>query len=351
MRKLGVSRFVHLVAILAAVGMATACNDNKTVVEVGGFGPTAPTPTGTVVTAVVVSSPTSSVTLNACPQTLGFTATVLGTNVTQSISWDNMTVPVVSFATSGVTATLVIDRAGTYVVTARTTQGGGKSGSHTVTATGNCSSGPGPGPAPPPTPGPAETRTISIEPNGGSGEVGTTQQVTATCRVNGTIVSCTPEWSSSITDRVRVVSGNPGQTVTIRYISPHSAEVCAVWEGVRACGVFTGTEASPAPTPPSPPSPPPPSPPTNQCAGASASLPSIAAKGQTVGFAINVSAGCQWALRSNNPHVVSTNPAQGTGPSAGTVTALNSGTATIQFVVNPGGAGETVVSSRVYIIP
>src|SRR3989338_4339772 len=90
--------------------------------------------------------------------------------------------------------------------------------------------------------------------------------------------------------------------------------------------------------------------PVSVCAGANASLPDLTAKGQTRGFAINASSGCHWALRSNNTHVVSTNPAEGYGPSAGTVTSLNSGTATIQFIVNP-GPGETVLSSRTYIIP
>jgi hypothetical protein len=113
-----------------------------------------------------------------------------------------------------------------------------------------------------------------------------------------------------------------------------------------------------------PPAPPPPAPPTDSgpgpgpgpgpgtptapptggsCSGSSASLPDLTARGQTRGFAISAPAGCAWTLTSNNHHVVSVNPSTGTGPSSGSVTSLNAGTATICFT----GSGVC----RTYVIP
>jgi hypothetical protein len=87
------------------------------------------------------------------------------------------------------------------------------------------------------------------------------------------------------------------------------------------------------------------------CTGASASLPDLTAKGQTKGFTINSThMDCHWALRSSNTHIVSTNPAEGYGGASGSITTLNSGTVTIQFIDNPGPT-ETVMSQRTYIIP
>ncbi len=456
-------RIPVLVSVLLALALV-ACGDKKVNVnQAVSVSPTAPTSSPPSVTGVAVSTPSTTITLNACPATITFAATVYGTGVTQTVSWEKIGGG--DFKSSGTAAALDINSAGTYIVTARSTQNADVSGSVTVTAVGNCGGSiPGPtppAPTPPSPPGPGDTRTISISPHGGTGAVGSTAQVTATCRLNGNVVDCSPRWNTTVSDRVRVEGTNVGRSVMIKFISPHAADVCAEWEpyGVRDCGTFTGTESTPAPPPApvpqcrdgadndgdgkidfpadpgcsspddndewnAPPPPPTPAatcpvtaspmsipqggtsvlswtsanattltasggwsgslalsgtrsvvlsqtttftvsctgpggsgqssvtvtvtaaPPPNPCAGASASLPDLTAKGQTVGFTINVQSGCQWILDSNNHHVVSVNPSQGTGPSAGTVTSLNSGTATIRFL-----AGGAVVSSRTYVIP
>lgn len=100
-----------------------------------------------------------------------------------------------------------------------------------------------------------------------------------------------------------------------------------------------GTVTPPSTTPPTPPS-------GGSCAGASASLPDAPPRGSSRGFVISAPAGCQSQLDSNNHHVVSVNPATGTGTYNGSITALNSGTATIRFI-----AGGVVLSSRTYVIP
>ena len=97
------------------------------------------------VTEVVVSSPTLTISLNSCPATITFTATVKGTNLTDTtVTWDDLTVPVVSFTKGSNSATLKIDKAETYVVTARSKQDKTKTGTITVIATGACPGTPSP---------------------------------------------------------------------------------------------------------------------------------------------------------------------------------------------------------------
>lgn len=92
---------------------------------------------------------------------------------------------------------------------------------------------------------PTTNRSISISPSSGSGNVGTTQQVTATCRENGNVVSCSPIWTSSAAHLVAVNSNG-----LVSYSSPGTAKICATWVNVEACGDFTAQAvvAPPAPT-------------------------------------------------------------------------------------------------------
>lgn len=173
-------------------------------------------------------------------------------------------------------------------------------------------------------------------------------------RVGANITSISLQADASADNYWRVIAGNSGAFITGSSLPPGSR--LDVPDMLFACGAPRPAPPAPPTETPSPGGPTPDpgdptGPPTgSSCTGASASLPDLTAKGQTKGFAISAQAGCRWALRSNNTHVVSTNPAQGSGPASGSVTALNSGTATIQFVSDPGPT-ETVISQRTYVIP
>ena len=95
---------------------------------------------------------------------------------------------------------------------------------------------------PPPPPPTGSTYSISISPTSGSGQVGTTQQVTATCRENGAEVACTPTWNTNNPSSVGV-NGNG----LVSYLSPGSAIITATWMGQSASGSFTATAAPPPP--------------------------------------------------------------------------------------------------------
>lgn len=95
---------------------------------------------------------------------------------------------------------------------------------------------------PPPPPPPGSTYSISISPPSGSGQVGTTQQVTVTCRENGVQVACTPTWSTNNPSSVGV-NGNG----LVSYLSPGSATITATWMGQSASGIFTATATPAAP--------------------------------------------------------------------------------------------------------
>jgi hypothetical protein len=88
---------------------------------------------------------------------------------------------------------------------------------------------------------PPGVKTITISPVSGSGKKDTTEQVTATCRIDGVITSCSPWWSSSDPSRVSVGSTNG----LVKYVWPGSADVCAQWSKTevtpRACGTRTTT--------------------------------------------------------------------------------------------------------------
>ncbi len=117
--------------------------------------------------------------------------------------------------------------------------GSGGSGDATVTVTVNGQ--------PPPPPPPSNTYSISIFPTSGTGQVGTTQQVTAACLQNGVAVSCSPTWTSSIPSFVGV-NGNG----LVSYLSPGSSTVCAMWQAQTACGSFMAITTPPPPPPPPP---------------------------------------------------------------------------------------------------
>ena len=84
------TRFVKVFAVcLVLVSLSSACNKQKTTVINNITSPTAPTPSPPTikVDAVSVSTPALTVTLNACPATIAFTATVYGAGVTQTVTW------------------------------------------------------------------------------------------------------------------------------------------------------------------------------------------------------------------------------------------------------------------------
>ena len=146
---------------------ASGCDIKQKVTVNSPTSPSGPSesPPSVIVTEVSVSTPTLSITLNACPATIGFTAIVRGTNVTQTVNWESTGGG--TSTPSGTTATLSINAAGTYTVTARSTQNASVSGTVTVTATGNCARGPEPTPPTPtptpPTPTPSAC-TFTVQP-------------------------------------------------------------------------------------------------------------------------------------------------------------------------------------------
>src|SRR3989344_2883774 len=98
---------------------ASGCDIKQKVTVNSPTSPSGPSesPPSVIVTEVSVSTPTLSITLNACPATIGFTAIVRGTNVTQTVNWESTGGG--TSTPSGTTATLSINAAGTYTVTAR----------------------------------------------------------------------------------------------------------------------------------------------------------------------------------------------------------------------------------------
>lgn len=176
--------------------------------------------------------------------------------------------------------------------------------------------------APPPPQAPE--CSISVSPT----SIQSGQYATVNWSSSGGTISVTSSWSGSVS-LSGSMSVNPTSSTTYSITCSNSAGT-----SVTRSATLTVTAA----------------PPSDPCAGASASLPDMTKKGQTVGFQINSASNCKWALRSNNHHVVSTNPAEGYGSAWGSVTALNTGTATIQFVVNPGMSNERVVSQKTYTI-
>lgn len=186
--------FRFVVAILAvSVALMGGCSKSESHATVNILGPSenptptpTPTPTpGVDVTGVLVSTPYLELTLGACPAIVAFTATVIGTGVTQTVTWDPMTnlVP-----TGERTATLSISAPGTYIVTARSTQNPGRSGSVTVQVNGTCAGGPGPGGPGPGGPGPGgptiQRPIVTLVPNPPEIERGGTSIISMTVANN-----------------------------------------------------------------------------------------------------------------------------------------------------------------------
>ena len=214
--------FFRFVIIALAAMLLAACDKTK-----GGNGITSPTSTVAVVTEVSVSTPNLSITLNACPATIGFTATVRGTNVTQTVTWaatGNGT-----FMPSGTTANLVVRTAGVYVVTARATQNANISGSVTVTATGIGCAPASPPPSPPGPPGPSPPPpgvvSVNVEPNTFTCVVGSQTILEALVQVTGG-ASTAVAWSISDTTVVSVET-TVGNQVVLRCLKIGSVTVTA----------------------------------------------------------------------------------------------------------------------------
>src|SRR3989344_6010438 len=232
-------RFVPFVLVVLVSVFVAGC-ERKTRVDqsVTILSPTAPTASPPNVTGVSVSTPALTVTLNNCPTTIVFTATVYGTDVTQTVTWEK--VGGGEFQSSGTSAVLEINTAGSYIVTARSTQNADVSGSVTVTALGNCGVSPSPPSPIPPVPVVSLTADPTSIQVGQSSVLNWTSQNANSCTRSG-------GWSgaSSLSGNLTV---SPSQTT--------SYTVSCTGPGGQATAATTITVFAAPPPPPSPPPPP-----------------------------------------------------------------------------------------------
>jgi hypothetical protein len=241
-------RFASLVFLAS---LAVAGCDKKQVVNVHGPSPNPSPPQPPVVSGLFLSLTQAEISLNTCPGFVEVTGEVQGTNVNKdAIIWSSSGGGTLTRA--GNRARLTVSVPGDYTITGTAEQNQSVSRTIPVKAVGNGCAGPNPPPpGPGPGPGPTPDRfSLSFEPHGDSKPVGTRQELTATCKKNDVVAeACAPVWISSVTDRIRIIGPNVGQKVTIEYVSPHTAEVTATWEGAFDKAPFTGTGGGPGPGP------------------------------------------------------------------------------------------------------
>ncbi len=242
------ARYLAFVLLAALVVTSTACNSKTVAIATATVTNPGSTGGNNQDVQVLLSAPETEVSLNSCPATVVLEAKAIPSSAVQTFVWNEAAVRqmagVVSFTISGTSATLRVNQPGDYLVVANWGQDSSKTDFHVVKARGNgCgSTGPGPG-----TPNPGgDVRTITLDPSSGTGEVGTTMNVRAVCRLNGVEVACAPRWTSTITDRVQIIGSGTGSSTTIKFISAYESQVCADWEayGIRACGPFRGTSSN-----------------------------------------------------------------------------------------------------------
>ena len=317
--------FVCLVLALAL----TACNKQEVNVATGPS-PVPPFSGEVVVTDVLVSAPRLTFPLPECrPATVDFTATVKGTNVTQTVTWNATGGG--NFNSSGTTATLTVDTVGTYQVTATSTQNTNVSGTITVTATGNCGAGSnGPG---------AFSLLLDGCTTVSSSENRTRFNWTPSSGATGYRVErrvwSVGNWVSQGTTNEltfeQVVANNADFYYRVIAIGS-GGETLSTPEELFVCGEAPKPQPpTPSPPPPPPPPPPVPPPPSAPTVTLSASPTSVGQGGQAdLTWGSSFASSCQW-----------TQGKSGSATTSGVTTVVLTQTTTFTIVcTGPGGSTQ-----------
>lgn len=264
--------------------------------------PTTPPP----VTQLTVTPGSLNLYPSSCPSA-GQTSGTFTANM--AVTWSSNNTHVASVASNGVVTGM---SSGFATITARSADGQRVDVQVTIN---NC----------PQTPPQAPECSISVNPT----SILSGQSATVVWSSSGGTTSVTSSWSSGSVSLSGSMSVNPTSTTTYSINCSNSAGVT-----VTRSATLTVTTT------------------TDACAGANATLPPLDTKGQNKPFVINAGGSCRWALRSNNTHVVSATPFEGTGPTPmdARLWALNAGTATITLVLNQGASNERLIAAGTYII-